>query len=298
MTRNSVTKEITAKEVLVTPDLAREMLTHNKVNRPLIEKWIKKYARDMQAGKWERSGQGIIFDEDGLLVDGQNRLTALIRTGLSLRMLVIRNVQRGCYHMDTGRCRSEVDNIKIHYPDLKWITRNTLSVVNTINYSFNVAETLDEKAEYLHEHVSAMEWVHQHFRVNNAAGLTSSGFRAALALAYENGVDERILLDFCNLFKTDDFTSEDPNREKQIRRLKIFMQSEFLRFNSGGNGSHKRFYITASVLNKLAKGLPLEEDLDKEAEYPFPFKVTDMNGDPVYVPEDAKHAVVIDMHLA
>ena len=63
-------------KTLVTPEMAREWLTHNTHNRPVSRQYVEKYARDMRAGRWHYTNQGIGFDVNGVMTDGQHRLLA------------------------------------------------------------------------------------------------------------------------------------------------------------------------------------------------------------------------------
>ncbi len=54
-------------KMLVTPEMAKEWLMHNTHNRPVSRTTVEKYARDMKAGKWFYTNQGIGFDTTGTL---------------------------------------------------------------------------------------------------------------------------------------------------------------------------------------------------------------------------------------
>ena len=77
------------------------------------------YANDMVNGNWKLSPQGIAFDESGTLFDGQHRLRAVVRAGLSVPMLVLRGfpVEQGKMKtmdvVDCGVLRSLPDRLKL-----------------------------------------------------------------------------------------------------------------------------------------------------------------------------------------
>lgn len=77
----------------VTPALAKQWLganTHNRNPRPFK---VAAYARDMRAGAWAvGAGEPISFSIDGVLLNGQNRLLAVIAAGVTVRLTVARNV--------------------------------------------------------------------------------------------------------------------------------------------------------------------------------------------------------------
>lgn len=61
-------------------------------NRPINKSMVDSYASDMARGRWGLSHQGIAFDEDGRLIDGQHRLWAVIRASIPVIMTVTTGV--------------------------------------------------------------------------------------------------------------------------------------------------------------------------------------------------------------
>jgi hypothetical protein len=68
--------------VTITPELAEKLLERNENNRTPKQKAIAAYKNAMLQGRWELTNQGIGFDRNGVLVDGQNRLYACIQAGV------------------------------------------------------------------------------------------------------------------------------------------------------------------------------------------------------------------------
>lgn len=100
--------------VLVTPDIAAEWLTHNTHNRNAKPTNIKKFAEDMTNGEWQWTGEPIRFAVDGTLLDGQNRLYAIIESGVTIPLLVIRGLPREAQDaIDTGAARKLHDILKL-----------------------------------------------------------------------------------------------------------------------------------------------------------------------------------------
>lgn len=79
----------------ITPDIAKQYLDKVKPGhqRKLIDSRAQAFAREMTAKHWFTHHQGIAFDEHGNLIDGQHRLKAIIISGVTVDMLVTRNVQ-------------------------------------------------------------------------------------------------------------------------------------------------------------------------------------------------------------
>lgn len=104
----------TASIVLVTPDMARRWLERNVKNRRLKPYAIERYARDMAAGRWEVTGEGLKFGVDGNLKDGQNRLRACIKADVPFMTFVVRGVSDEAQKvMDTGVARTAADALAI-----------------------------------------------------------------------------------------------------------------------------------------------------------------------------------------
>lgn len=105
----------TAEFVIVTPEMASEWLKRNvKNNRNLRRMKIEGYARDMASGNWMVTGEAVKFDTEGNLVDGQNRLQAVVESDCSVWMLVVRNVSADAMVvLDSGAVRSPADALVI-----------------------------------------------------------------------------------------------------------------------------------------------------------------------------------------
>lgn len=97
---------------LITPNIARELLSGNTGNRKLREGVVKDYARQMKEGKWQESHQGIAIAPNGRVLDGQHRLEAIVASGVSIRMNVSRDVPEETFVViDGGIQRTVADRL-------------------------------------------------------------------------------------------------------------------------------------------------------------------------------------------
>lgn len=93
--------------MIITPKLAGDMLLLNTDNRKTSPNTIAIYADKMRRGLWKLTHQGIAFDENGVLLDGQTRLAAVIQSGCTVEMQVSSGVPRDTFaSLDTQRARS------------------------------------------------------------------------------------------------------------------------------------------------------------------------------------------------
>lgn len=101
--------------VRVTPKMATEWLTHNSNNRSVRRNRVRQYASEMQRGQWRFTGDPIRFNVDGVLIDGQHRLMALVESGVGgLDMLVIRELGTDVFPViDSGLSRSPGDSLAL-----------------------------------------------------------------------------------------------------------------------------------------------------------------------------------------
>lgn len=76
--------------MLVTPAMAQDWLDNRNLhNRRKSNVTARKYVKAIRANRWKCTHEGIAFDRDGFLIDGQHRLMAIVQTGVSLKLFVI-----------------------------------------------------------------------------------------------------------------------------------------------------------------------------------------------------------------
>jgi hypothetical protein len=82
--------------VSVTPSLAREWLKKNTKNRAIRPSHVETLRQSFERGEQVTTHQGIAFDTDGILIDGQHRLSAiaLMHEGFSFLMMVTWGLDR------------------------------------------------------------------------------------------------------------------------------------------------------------------------------------------------------------
>jgi hypothetical protein len=91
----------------ITPKMAITMLEESKKsggrNRNLRDRAVTRYADDMIAGRWQDNGQPIVFNGSAMILDGQHRLHAIVKSGIPQRTLVVRGVEGDAMlTIDTG----------------------------------------------------------------------------------------------------------------------------------------------------------------------------------------------------
>lgn len=109
-----MTSRLDISVITVTPQLAATWLKKNVVNRPVRDRKVEEYASDMAAGRWQAVGDTIRFARNGTLLDGQHRLTAVVKSGATVEFIVVRGIANEAQgDMDTGAKRSASDALAL-----------------------------------------------------------------------------------------------------------------------------------------------------------------------------------------
>lgn len=105
---------IETKVESIGPATAKAYLDNAAPNRKLNNRAVERYTHTMKSGGWRVTHQGIAFNENGQLCDGQHRLTAVIRSGKTVQMNVSRySANAPMAVLDSGVSRSVGDRVQI-----------------------------------------------------------------------------------------------------------------------------------------------------------------------------------------
>lgn len=80
---------VKTKIVKITPEMATEMLTKNLDNRKVRPKTVTEYASYMRNGQWIENGETILMSDDGFILNGQHRLSAIVMSNISIKFLIV-----------------------------------------------------------------------------------------------------------------------------------------------------------------------------------------------------------------
>lgn len=108
--------------ITITPNIAEQLLGANTHNRHIFKARVQQYALAMKEGRWKVNGEAIKIDKTGRLVDGQHRLSAVIESRQSIKMLVIKELSDDVFDtIDTGKSRGGSDVLyiaNVEYPNV------------------------------------------------------------------------------------------------------------------------------------------------------------------------------------
>jgi hypothetical protein len=187
----------------VTPAQAMNWLEHaNNRNRNISDQVVKRYARDMKAGHWRLTHQGIAFDPSGVLIDGQHRLWAIVESDTPVEMFIWFNISpEALMAIDSGRARSLVDNLRLG-GGVGGIGPDVMATLRAIvGHGISVAMTADEAKVALERHRDAVDFAIEHLGKCGVRGVVTAEVRAVVARAWYS-VDLAHLDRFCEVLRT------------------------------------------------------------------------------------------------
>lgn len=234
---------------------AMKLLESNTMNRKVKDQVVQGYARDMREGQWlDSSTTPLKFDQNGVLVDGQHRLWAVIESGKEIRFLVARGVVEGERHVqDVGAKRSVHDILTI---DGEQASLVEVAVANRIEQSFSSGDfrpTTQEQLAFFHKHKEGIKWALENL-ASCMRGVRQAGVLAPVVRAWYTR-DKEKLARFLELLRTG---MADSSREAGPILLRTYLltmnKSKVRARNSEIYGKTERA-LTAMLLGEELKKL-------------------------------------------
>lgn len=98
----------------VSPKMAQGYLVKNNDNRPLRDRNVNWFSEQMSDNDWDLVGDCVTFDTNGDLRNGQHRLHAIVQSGKTIDLVVLRGVTPNSFiHMDCPSVRRAGDALAI-----------------------------------------------------------------------------------------------------------------------------------------------------------------------------------------
>lgn len=107
--------EITVTPELITYDRALQLKKDvSERNRRPVGTASDEYADSLRRCQWDFNGETIVIDDNGGVINGQNRLDGIIKSHVSMVALVVRGVPTSAFEtIDTGRRRTSANILQI-----------------------------------------------------------------------------------------------------------------------------------------------------------------------------------------
>jgi hypothetical protein len=100
--------------VVLTPELASELLSRNEKNRRIRPNNLKKLKDALAGGRWKFNGDTVCVSKSGLLIDGQHRCKAVSETGIPIIVILVEGLDDDVFDTkDIGAQRNAADVLNI-----------------------------------------------------------------------------------------------------------------------------------------------------------------------------------------
>jgi hypothetical protein len=102
-------------DIIINPSRADALLKLNTHNRALKPTVVAQYAHVMRLGEWRNTTEAIVIDKNGVLVNGQHRLHAVIQADVSVTLTLWFGVEPDEFKIiDQGSKRGSADLVHIN----------------------------------------------------------------------------------------------------------------------------------------------------------------------------------------
>jgi len=264
----------------IDPKTAKLWLENNFRNRPLKDDVVQAYARDMINDTWVATHQGIAFNDKDELIDGQHRLSAIVLSGKTVRMMVTFGLpsliagkeMTTMDAVDRGRTRSMADQLTIQHGFKNGsLTASICASIAGICFGHRTRRlSVGETLEIFRAFEDSIHWVILHRSKEH--GLRTAGVLAAFAFAlategdFKPGSPSKEGLDRGPIAQMFDrlLSGEGLSSSSSIGRLRHFLTSEDAKLlTRGTDRGVAELVLQAIFLEARGKTIPkLEMSLD------------------------------------
>jgi hypothetical protein len=186
--------EIFMVQTEVSPSMAACLMEKNEANRAVVTGGAARsagtYAEAMRRGEWVINGETIVIASTGELNDGQHRLYAVIKSGVTVPMLLVFGVDRATRHtIDQGIARSAAHVLMMAGEKNTTNLATALRLLFQIDHSagLNARPSTDELLAALEKHPEVREpALREAWRLNGLFQTSVGAIGAALHLCLKH----------------------------------------------------------------------------------------------------------------
>ncbi len=230
----------------VTPELAKKYLESSKLKRSVSQRVVAGYAALMARGLWHPYPP-IEFDGEDHLVNGHQRLHAIVLCDTSVDLEVVRGVPEEVHsELDTGRPRSMHDLFRMYRPNTEYDNYKSASVKIAARLLTGQEQRVRSLIEYdLWERPfrDGVKWATKELWTKPGKGnvARASGVSGALVFAYKSHPE-----------KVAEFGEKLLNGENlKAGSPPLVLRNSLLRDPPGRKGGEFRAVLSRQVLNAV-----------------------------------------------
>lgn len=164
--------------VTMTPEWACQILAkQNTNNRTMRDVIVRRYAEAIRNDEWRLTQQGIAIDKNGVLLDGQHRLAAIVRAEKAVEIAMATNCEPEIFKvLDTGATRKASD--VLHMQGAKHRTVAATAIKQLVMYRENPDKVWKGRVRYP-SHAEISEFYERHStQVDRSTEIASRSYSA------------------------------------------------------------------------------------------------------------------------
>lgn len=195
------------KRIKIDPELAEAILRTkgNPKNRQISRATVEAYARDMRDGNWDEDAYSpIVFDKEGILMDGHHRLNAIIKAETPIMMYVVTDAEKSSTY-DLNRPRTYNNILTIDGVSKELCSTNVVSLVRSIGlFCFGVGKvSIGEVRKAIDIDGKTLYEIYLISKRGSKRGfLGKAPYTTALYIAHKCGVSKDVIQEFCEIANT------------------------------------------------------------------------------------------------
>ncbi|WP_009963662.1 hypothetical protein [Verrucomicrobium spinosum] len=235
---------ISSVAVQLTPEMARRMLERNLRNRKLSEQVVDKYVEEIRNDEWRLTPAAVGFDCEGRLVDGQHRLTAIVKSRRTVPMIVTTGLPAAAQEkVDRQRRRSLFDALYLsgQVRNRKWVEIATCLARRVVASNSGTAPPDSVVKLALETHREAIEAVTDQMGEKSVKGISQASFLAAAVLYHEVDSDK------CREFLAAIRTGAGLALDHPALRLRKLLMGESLLHSMPRGGANQSYIFRRSI---------------------------------------------------
>lgn len=264
------------KTMLVTPKLAEKFLATMGAQRRLSIKNVEMLAAAIMRNEWRLKNDGLAFDENGKLVDGQHRLKAVILAGKAVLMNIFYGLDPAATTMiDSGiRPRSMADRVRMFEPELASYSSSRCAYLNLcaelLAGSYQTIRSMEDFRRWYELCEEGIAWALEVFATKEKDQLRNAAVAGALAFAHPR--NRKVVADFGWKLRTGYGLTEETKSEP-VYVLRAHLIKTWMKAGNRGGGNGRLVVVrkTLRALRCTIEGTPMKKVVDpmdwKDAEF-------------------------------
>lgn len=272
------------KSIVLGPKQAAQYLKLNTNNRPLSKSRVSSIANDIKEDRWDYNGNTIVISDDGILLDGQHRLQAIIQADKEVPIILLDGIKAEAFKtIDTGKRRTNGDALGM----IGFVNVTTLAGVAKLYKSYTrMGQKFGRFIEYRYTNAEVVDIVREFPDIEDSVSATLSfsysqrrhlkPMYTALCYHITKQIDAHAADAFlASIVYGDNLRKRDPRlrlRQKLIDKTflrvkipsRIFMEMYFRAWNAWCAGDDNALLRETGQLPELLTGVPTLEELAEE----------------------------------